>query len=99
MHIISRKKLLEFTEKHAGSQLALDVWYRKIKCNSYLNLAELRATFPSADLVRKYTVFNIGGNKFRLIAVIIYEKQRVYIRDVLTHDEYNKNKWLKQFYD
>jgi mRNA interferase HigB len=57
------------------------------------NFAELRAIFPSADHVGGLTVFNIGGNKARLIAVIHYNTERVYIRHVLTHSEYDKNKW------
>lgn len=93
MHIISRKKLLEFAFKHSNSRIALDAWYRKVKSASYKTLIDLKVTFPSADLVGKYTVFNVGGNKYRLITVIIYEKQRIYIREVLTHAEYDKNMW------
>jgi mRNA interferase HigB len=49
--------------------------------------------FPHADQVDRLTVFNIGGNKYRLITYIVYEKKRIYIRDILTHKEYDKGKW------
>lgn len=58
--------------------------------NSY---AELKQTFPSADLFGRCTIFNIGGNKFRLIVAIHYNTHTVYIRNVITHAEYDLNKW------
>ena len=59
----------------------------------FASLAEVRAIFPSADQVGKRTVFNIGGNRVRLIVAIHYNRQRVYIRAVLTHREYDEGKW------
>jgi len=55
----------------------------------------LRETFPSADQVGKLTVFNIGGNKVRLIAAIHYNRGKIYIRAVLTHAEYDEQRWRK----
>jgi len=60
---------------------------------SFQSFAELRATFPSADQVGKLTVFNIGGNTARLIAAIHSNRQRIYIRAVLTHAEYVRGDW------
>lgn len=57
------------------------------------DLAELRQRFPSADLVGRLTVFNIGGNKYRLIVRIEYQRQEVYIRNFFTHAEYDKEGW------
>jgi mRNA interferase HigB len=93
MHIITRKRLLEFAEKHPSAHSGLDHWYRVMKRNDFDNFAALRQTFPSADQVGKLTVFNIGGNKARLIAAIHYNRHRIYIRHVLTHPEYDKGKW------
>jgi mRNA interferase HigB len=59
----------------------------------FLNFAELRQTFPHADQVGKFTVFNIGGNKVRLIAAMHYNRGKIYIRHVLTHPEYGAGKW------
>ncbi|WP_020590037.1 type II toxin-antitoxin system HigB family toxin [Desulfobacter curvatus] len=93
MHIITRKKILDFVKKYPGCATALDAWYRIVKNTRFANFAELRGVFPSADQVDGFTVFNIGGNKVRLIAAIHYNTQRLYIRHVLTHKEYDKNKW------
>ena len=60
---------------------------------SFSNFAHLRETFPSADQVGKLTVFNIGGNKVRLIAAIHYNRGKIYIRAVLTHAEYDEQRW------
>ena len=56
-------------------------------------LAEVRRVIPSADRVGRYTVFNIGGNKARLIAAIHYNRGKVYIRHILTHAEYDRGAW------
>lgn len=93
MRIITRKRLLEFSERHPGLRPALDHWYRVMKNSTYANFVELRKTFPSADQVSKFTVFNIAGNKVRLIAAIHYNRNRLYIRHILTHREYDKGKW------
>jgi len=60
-----------------------------------LSFAELRNMFSSADKIGKLTVFNIGGNKVRIIAAIHYNRKKVYIRAVLTHKEYDTEKWKK----
>ena len=68
--------------------------YASAKCSGRQRpTAEVRAIFPSADRVGKLTVFNIGGNKARLIVAIHYNRRRVYIRAVLTHREYDERKW------
>ena len=66
-----------------------------MKRGHFQNFARLRETFPSADLVGKLTVFNIGGNKVRLIAALHYNRGKVYIRAVLTHSEYDTGAWKK----
>ena len=71
----------------------LDRWYRIMKRHNFGSFSELRHIFPSADKVGKLTVFNIGGNKYRLIAAIHYNRKIIYIRNVLTHKEYMKGEW------
>lgn len=93
MHVITRKRLNDFAVKHPDTKTVLQHWYQLMKSGSFRSFAELRATFPSADLVGKLTVFNIGGNKARLIAAIHYNRQKVYIWEVLTHQEYDHGKW------
>ena len=93
MHIITRKRLNEFANRYPDSKNALAQWYALVKRNDFESFAELRRLFPSADKVGKLTVFNIGGNKVRLIAAIHYNRKKVYIRAVLTHSDYDKDKW------
>ncbi len=95
MHIITRRRLLEFAEKHPNTLVPLDVWYRIVKQSEIESFSKLRKIFPSVDKVGNLTVFNIAGNKIRLIAAIHYNTQCLYIRHVLTHKEYDKEKWKK----
>ena len=93
MHVITRKRLNEFAEKHPDLRSALANWHRLMKRGAFRSFAQLRGTFPSADLVGKLTVFNVGGNKARLIAALHFNRQTVYIRAVLTHREYDTEAW------
>jgi mRNA interferase HigB len=93
MHIITRRRLLEFSQKYPNAKKPLDLRYRIVKHNNFNSFSDLQKIFPSADQVGRLTVFNIGGNKFRLITFIIYAKKKVYIRDILTHKIYDKGKW------
>ncbi len=93
MHVITRKRLNEFAEKYPETNNALANWYRQMKRYEFASIEEIREIFPSADKVGKLTVFNIGGNKVRLIAAIHYNRKKVYIRAVLTHSEYDTGKW------
>ena len=93
MHIITRKRLLDFSKRHPDSEEPLDRWYRIVKQSNLNSFSELRKTFPKADQVGRFTVFNIGGNKYRLIAYIVFPTKRVYVRYILTHSEYDTEKW------
>jgi mRNA interferase HigB len=90
MHVITRKRLNDFAARHPETGNALAHWYRVMKRGDFSSFAELRAIFPAADQVGKLTVFNIGGNKARLVAAIHYNRRRIYIRAVLTHREYDQ---------
>ena len=93
MRVITKRTLREFWEKHSTAKVGLVLWYERICQNSFNNLAEIRQFFPSADVVGNFTVFNIGGNKYRLITYIDYQAQMTFVRAVLTHSEYDKEKW------
>ncbi len=93
MHVISRKKLKEAAARHADLEGPLDAWFRLAERASRRKLADVQMTFASADAVGKWTVFNIKGNQFRLIAEINYAGGRIYIRHVLTHAEYDRGGW------
>lgn len=85
--------MLEFAKQHPETGSALDHWYRIVKHTDFSSFVALRKTFPGADQVGRLTVFNIGGNKARLIAAVHYNRRTIYIRHVLTHKEYDKGTW------
>ena len=93
MRVITKRRIVEFSEKYPDCSNALYSWYKIISKSDYKTFDELIKTFSSADQVNNLTIFNIGGNKYRLIAAIHYNKQILYIRHILTHKEYDKNKW------
>jgi mRNA interferase HigB len=93
MHLITRKTLRAFWQQHPDSKKALERWSQIIEKNNFDSFTQLRETFPSADQVGKLTVFNIGGNKYRLIAAIHFNRHKVYIRHILTHAQYDQDNW------
>ena len=95
MHIISRKALRQFWEKHPDSETALTRWFKIMQRTDFRDFNELRTAFPAADQVDDWVVFNIGGNKYRLIASIHFNRGKVYIRHILTHPEYDRGNWKR----
>ncbi|MEL7353812.1 MAG: type II toxin-antitoxin system HigB family toxin [Cyanobacteria bacterium P01_A01_bin.116] len=93
MHIISRKALRLFWGRYPDSEAPLCRWFQIVERTRFKNFADLRATFPSADQVGNLIVFNIGGNKYRLIASVHFNREKIFVRHVLTHQEYDKGKW------
>lgn len=93
MRVISRRTLLEFIRQHPDAEPNLDRWYRVVRRASWRSLADVQRVFPHADQVGRRTMFNIAGNKYRLIARINYRTQKLYVLAVLTHAEYDKEKW------
>ncbi|MCA9933322.1 MAG: type II toxin-antitoxin system HigB family toxin [Ardenticatenaceae bacterium] len=93
MHVISQKTLRTFWEQYPDSQSSLLRWFKIMDKGEFSSFNELRFTFPSADKVGELIVFNIGGNKYRLIASIHFNRGKVYIRHVLTHSEYDRGMW------
>lgn len=90
MHVTTRRRLAEFAQKHPDCAGALDHWYRIVRRGSFSSLADVRRVLPSAHQVGRFAVFNIGGNKVRLMAAVLYSRNRLYIRWVLTHAEYDR---------
>ncbi|MCF6766219.1 type II toxin-antitoxin system HigB family toxin [Thiotrichales bacterium 19S3-7] len=95
MHVITQKRIWDAKVLYPTVSNALDGWYRIIKSNDFLSFNHIKKVFPSVDKVGKYHVFDIGGNKLRLIAVIDYKFKKLFIREILAHSEYDKNKWNK----
>jgi mRNA interferase HigB len=93
MHVLSKKALRKFWSLHSDAERPLRRWFRIVSKARWKSFAEVRATFGTADQVERFTVFNIAGNKYRLIAIIHYNRGKVFVRHVLTHKEYDLGKW------
>ena len=93
MRIISNSALRAFSVRHPLADDPLQGWRRVIEKNSFANWMALKKAFNTVDKVGDLAVFDIGGNKYRLIAYIRFEKQIIYIKVVLTHTEYDKGAW------
>ena len=91
MVIISKRGINQFIEKYPKSTRVMLEWYLKTKESDWANFADIRKVFGATDSVGNgLYVFNVGGNKFRLIAKIIFRTRTVFIRFVGTHKEYDK---------
>ena len=95
MNVIAPRTLRAFWTKHPQAEVPLKAWQKIMQKSTLQSLNEVRALYPSADLASSkgsntLTIFNVGGNSYRLVARIDYARQRVFIRHVLTHADYNK---------
>jgi mRNA interferase HigB len=95
MHVISKKKLRSFWSIHPEAESSLNNWFRVAKKADWTMFADLHETFQTADQVGKYTVFDIGGNKYRLITEINFRRGKIFLRHVLTNADYSRGKWKK----
>jgi len=101
MRIISRKALRAFAGRHPEAQAGLDHWFRAASAADWQNITDVRREFPHADAAEAasgniVTIFNVAGNRFRLITAIHYNRSRVYVLLLLTHAEYSKDQWKRR---
>jgi mRNA interferase HigB len=96
MHVIAKPALVAFWIQHPAAEHPLRAWHAIMESQPFDDFNALRETFPSADYVDGLTVFNIGGNKYRLIASIHYNRRKACIRAVLTHAEYDRGNWRRR---
>jgi mRNA interferase HigB len=93
VRIISKSKLREFWKQHPDAEAPLMEWYKITSKADWNNFADVRATFRHADPYCDCVIFDIKGNHYRLISIILYPVKHVYVRSVLTHADYDKGKW------
>ncbi|MEF8698632.1 MAG: type II toxin-antitoxin system HigB family toxin [Candidatus Accumulibacter sp. UW20] len=93
MKLISNKALRDFSARHPEADAPLQAFRRLIETGRYEHFSALRDTFRGVDKVGERFVFNIAGNKYRLIAGIHFGAQRLYVKTVLSHREYDKGDW------
>lgn len=93
MILIGKRTIVAFGSAHPPSRKPLAAWEQVMKQTDFNSFNELKQTFPSADYVyHKYTIFNIGGNKYRLISEIDYLSNVVNVKRIFTHSEYSMKK-------
>ena len=91
MRVLSRKKLNDFAAVYSDSESGLKSWWALMKKGDFANPSELRGIFASASFVGgETTVFNISGNKYRLVANVVYEMRTIFVEGVYTHEEYDR---------
>ncbi len=91
MRIVAHAAIIDYYTKHADAKSALKEWYTKTKKAAWLNFVDVKTSFNSVDIIGdKRFVFNIKGNSYRLVAIILFEPQMVFIRFIGTHAEYDK---------
>ena len=101
MRVISRKALVKFWERWPAALLPMMEWHRITLRSNWRNLPDVKATFGQTGQVKVRSgntvlIFDIGGNKFRIIAAVSYVKGKLYILRVLTHKEYDRQPWREQ---
>jgi len=91
VHIISKKKLVDYYNKHIETKNQLEAWYHEVREAEWNNPQDVKEKYGSASIIGgTRVVFNIKGNKYRLVVQINYEMKIIYIRFIGTHKEYNK---------
>jgi len=98
MHLIAINKLRRETDLYPDVKNQIETWYATIKKATWQNLEEVRQIYKDAEAVSNFTVFNIKGNRYRLIVGIDYQTQTIYYKYFLTHAEYDKNFWKNDPY-
>lgn len=98
MRIVSKSRLRAFwaSPGNTAARGPLEAWYKIVAAANWTKWADVRATLSSTDLVGDCVVFNLGGNKYRLIARVRYKFHKVYILKVMAHAEYDRNLWPEE---
>ena len=98
MNVISKRglaKLAESNQLDKGTRTELDEWYRAARTASWRNLMDVQAALPATDQVGRVLVFDIRHNRYRLITRVDFRKQKLYVKAVLTHKEYDRKEWQR----
>ena len=98
MRIITERKLREFWESADGAekarrQRAIRTWIAIVRNAEWNNFADIRRTFNHSDVFGTCTIFDVGGNKYRIVAKSAFGIKALFIRAVLTHAEYDRKDW------
>jgi mRNA interferase HigB len=92
MRIITETRLRDYWQEHADAELPMREWIKVVRKADWTSFTDVRETFGSADSHNGFTIFNVGGNNFRIIAKIEHSKHLVFIKHVFSHAEYDNHK-------
>lgn len=95
MNVICKRQLFEKAAQFPDAITPIRSWYRIAVVARWEDLEDVRRVYPAADMIGTLAIFNIGGNKYRLIVRMIFRSKRIYIKELLTHAQYDKEKWKK----
>lgn len=90
VRVISNKQLVDFALRHVDAATPLQLWRKIVETTHFAHFTALRSSFNAVDRVGNYYVFDIGGNKFRLVAAIHFNRQMLFVRHIFTHTEYDR---------
>ena len=95
MNVISKRNLFAKAAKQPDATVAIQDWFDAASAAEWRNLEDVRQTYPATDMVGMLAIFNIKGNRYRLIVRMAFQYRRVYVKEFLTHAEYTKGAWKK----
>ncbi|MCP5109742.1 MAG: type II toxin-antitoxin system HigB family toxin [bacterium] len=95
MNVVSRRGLIDATGRHPDALDEVLTWYKIARKATWKGLHEVRRTYPTVDQVGDVLIFNIRGNRYRLITRVSYQAGRLYVKGLLTHSEYDRKEWMK----
>lgn len=93
--MISKRELFEKAKRFPDARTALQVWLETARAAKWNSLEDIRRIFPTADMVGKLAIFNVKGGHYRLIVRMEFQSQRVYVKELLTHAQYDRKGWMK----
>ena len=95
MNVIGRRRLLELGAAHKDALPALKLWFKAAARAEWRRLEDIRRTFPATDMVGDLAIFDIRGNRYRLIVRMVFGYQRIYVKELLRHADFDKGRWKK----
>ena len=96
VRVISRRNLFQKAAKHPDVQATVQDWFLAARSAQWRNLEDIRKVYPATDMIGRIAIFNVKGNHYRLIVRVEFQPpRRVYIKELLTHSEYDKGAWKK----
>lgn len=95
MNVVGKRGLFEKAAKYPDAKAALQKWFDTASAADWQSLEEMRGSYPETDIVDSLAIFNIRGGQYRLIVRVVWKYKRLYIKEFLTHAEYDKGRWKK----